>query len=440
MKKLTPLKSSIFSRSAAGLRHLLPVMMLWLVALGAFAISPQEAVSRFANTPRLPQGSMAVLVSELPTGKVLASYNADRSLTPASVMKCISLASLSTAMDVNQPLLTPVFIDGDIDADGVLHGNIVVVGQADPSINSRIWPIGTDINDEILEALQNSGVKSVEGGIVVDESYLSGGAIPPSWATADLPHSYGTGSHAFNYANNSVGKSAVKDPAAAFRADLRRRLTGAGISVGDTPLPRGENRELLMHASPELKEIMRSCMMRSDNLYAEASLRLFGKAKGGDGSTEDAAQREREFWESRAANLDGVRIIDGSGLSRSNRMTARFMENVLRDCSGDVEYVSFFPLAGQEGTLKKFLVDTPLDSYIAMKTGSMKGIQCYAGYKLDDDFAPTHVVVVLVNDFRCDRAYLRSQIENMLLEIFSDENITNKKYTTPQKTINDYAD
>lgn len=439
MKQMTSLHTEAFSCRRLPLRVLM-ALILWLVALGALAISPQEAVSRFANTPKLPQGSMAVLISELPSGKVIASYNADYPLTPASVMKCISLASLSTAMDVEQPLLTPVFIDGDVDSDGTLHGNIVVVGQGDPSVNSRIWPIGTDINDEILEALQALGIKTVEGGIVVDESYFAGTSIPPTWASADLPHSYGTGSHAFNYANNSVGKSSVKDPAAAFRADLRRKLGEAGISVADTPLPRGDNRELLMHSSPELKEIMRSCMMRSDNMFAETALRLFGKAKGGDGSTEDAARRESEFWARRHTNPDGVRIIDGSGLSRSNRMTARFMENVLRDRSGDVEYVSFFPLAGQEGTLKKFLVDTPLDSYIAMKTGSMKGIQCYAGYKLDDDFAPTHVVVVMVNDFRCDRAYLRRHVEDMLLEIFSDDNITNKKYTTPQKKINDYAD
>lgn len=437
MKKTAVSDKGRFRRT--GWRKMIMSLAVVMWAAVAYPLTPQEAVSRFAATPRLPQGRMAVLVTELPTGNVLASYNADQPLTPASIMKCISLASLSEAMDVDQPILTPVFVDGEIDSDGVLEGNIIVVGQGDPSVNSKIWPVSTELTDEITEALRNAGVKAVKGGIIVDESYFEGQAVPPTWASADLPHSYGTGSHAFNYANNSVGKSAVKDPAAAFRSDLRRKLSAAGISVGDAPLHRGENQELLLHASPELKEIMRSCMMRSDNLYAETSLRLFGKAKGGDGSTEDAARREREYWQDRHLNLDGVRIVDGSGLSRSNRMTARFMENVLRDKSGDVEYVSFFPLAGQEGTLKKFLVDTPLDSYLAMKTGSMNGIQCYAGYKLDDDFAPTHVVVVMVNDFKCDRAYLRAQIEKMLLEVFSDENITNKKFTNPQKNIKDYA-
>ena len=422
------------------LKQTLLLLALLLVPALASALSPQEAVARFISTPRLPQGSMAVLVSELPTGKIIASHNAETPLVPASIMKCISLASLSEVAELDLPLTTPIFIDGEIDDEGILHGNIVVVGQGDPSVNSRIWPIGEEITEEILQALRAAGVKGVEGGIVVNEDFLAGPSIPASWASGDLPHSYGTGSHAFNYANNSVGKSSVKDPAAAFRADLRRRLNGAGISVGDTPVKGSERRPLLVHSSPELKEILRSCMMRSDNLYAETSLRLFGKAEGGDGSTSDAARRETNFWKSRNTPMEGVTIVDGSGLSRSNRLTPRFMESVLRQKSDDVEYASFFPLAGQEGTLKKFLVGTPLDSYIALKTGSMNGIQCYAGYKLDDNFAPTHVVIIMVNDFRCDRAYLRSHIEKMLLEIFSAENMTDKTMSTPLKGIQDYAE
>lgn len=424
-------------------RFRLRTMLLWallLVVNVAFAVSPQEAVSRFSQTARLPQGSMAVLVSELPTGKVLASYNADMPLTPASIMKCISLASLSEEYDVEEPLLTPVFVDGQVDEEGTLRGNIIVVAQGDPSINSKIWPISEEFTGEIVEALNKMGVKAVEGSIIVNENFFKGTSIPATWASGDLPHSYGTGSHAFNYANNSVGKSSIKDPAGVFRADLLRKFSAAGIAFNEVSLPRGEKRELMVHESSELKEIMRSCMMRSDNLYAETSLRLFGKSRGGDGSTEDAARRETEFWKGRKAPFEGVNIIDGSGLSRSNKVTARFMENILRQKSDDVEYVSFFPLAGQEGTLKKFLVDTPLDSYIAMKTGSMNGIQCYAGYKLDDDFAPTHVVVIIVNNFRCDRAYLRSQVERMLVDVFSDDNMTNKKFTTPQKNIQDYAE
>lgn len=72
-----------------------------------------------------------------------------------------------------------------------------------------------------------------------------------------------------------------------------------------------------------------------------------------------------------------------------------------------------------EGTLKKFLAETPLDSYVAMKTGSMRGIQCYAGYKLDDDYMPTHVIVIIMNDIEKSRDKAKREAEKMLLSIFN---------------------
>lgn len=52
-----------------------------------------------------------------------------------------------------------------------------------------------------------------------------------------------------------------------------------------------------------------------------------------------------------------------------------------------------------------------------MKTGSMKGIQCYAGYKLDDDYAPTHIIVVIMNEMT-NRSSAREGLKKALLEIF----------------------
>ncbi len=384
------------------------------------AMTPQEAVDSFAKTPRLPAGSMAVMVSDLATGKILASYNIEKPLTPASIMKSVTIASLSDVSKPGSEWLTNVNIDGKIDGEGNLIGNLIVEGSGDPTINSTTWPKSEDFVEEIVEGLKKKGIKNIEGRILINESYFAGESIPASWASGDLAHAYGTGSHAFNFRNNASGKRAEKNPAGIFGNVLRKRLSESGITVKDSTLKEGSAKVLLTHKSAEMRDIMRSCMNRSDNLFAETFLRKFGKISGGDGSTADAAEREMEYWRKKRPQITGVEIVDGSGLSRKNKVTALFMENVLTDKKNDVDYVSYFPLAGQEGTLRKFLADTPLDSYIAMKTGSMSGIQCYAGYKLDDDFAPTHAVVVIVNNFTCDRAYLRKQIETLLLRVFGE--------------------
>ena len=82
------------------------------------------------------------------------------------------------------------------------------------------------------------------------------------------------------------------------------------------------------------------------------------------------------------------------------------------------DYVSLFPKAGRDGTLKRFLRKTRLDGKLALKTGSMTGVQCYAGYKLDGDDNPTHVVVIMVNNFGCERVDVRKAAERLLLELF----------------------
>ncbi|MDE7462421.1 MAG: D-alanyl-D-alanine carboxypeptidase [Muribaculaceae bacterium] len=392
------------------------LLLLWSAV--AAAMSPQEAVDAFAQTPRLPSGSMAVIVSDLSRDKIIASYNATVPLIPASIMKSVSIAALSDATRPESLWLTQVSIEGKTDAEGTLHGNLIIEGAGDPTVNSTVWPYSEDFVAEIVEALKQKGIKRIAGKIIIDESQFAGPSCPPSWAKGDLAQSYGTGSHAFNFRNNASGKRAEQNPSGVFNVALRGALSKGGISVGDELMKEGVRTPLFTHESAELREIMRSCMNRSDNLFAETFLRRFGKIKGGDGSTADAAAREMEYWKRQGAAMEGVKIIDGSGLSRSNRVTAMFMENILNHKKNDIDYVSYFPLAGQEGTLRKFLAGSPLDSYIALKTGSMNGIQCYAGYKLDDDFAPTHAVVVIVNDFRCDRAYLRSQIEKMLMNIF----------------------
>lgn len=396
---------------------LLFMVVALLTAFPLFALTPQEAVAEFADTPGLPKGRMAVLVTELPKGKVLASYNADMPLTPASIMKSVTIASASDVMDVEKEIVTPVVIDGKV-SDGTLHGNLIIEASGDPSLNTKKWPRSDDFVAGIIAALKKERISRIEGNVIIDDSYFAGASIPPNWAQGDLGTYYGTGNHAFNYSDNASGKKSVKDPSDVFIRDLRMAMDKAGVSLGGESMEGGKRKVILRHKSAPVKEIMRSCMQRSDNMFAESLLRHYGKQEGLDGSTPSAAAAETEHWRRRRVPMDGVNIVDGSGLSRANKVTADFMEGVLRAKQNDVEYVSFFPLVGQEGTVRGFLSGTPLDAYIAVKTGSMRGIQCYAGYKLDDDFAPTHVVVVIVNDFTCDRTRLRKAIAKMLLDIF----------------------
>lgn len=394
------------------------VLLLSLVSATAFAVSPQEAVNTFTRTNGVSPASVAVKITDLSTGKTIGAHNTEKPLVPASIMKSITTAALLRTCGPDYHYKTTVYTDGPLDM-GILRGNLIVEGGCDPSLNSNVEPYGTDILQEITETLQKMGVNKIEGMIIVDEEQFAGPARPASWQAADFSQSYGTGSHALNFENNATGRKSVENPKALFLSKLKATLAKGGIRVDGKDLGEGERKAVFVHLSPTIDEIMRSCMMRSDNLFAESMLRTYGKLNLGDGSTEDAAAKEYSMWKKRQMPLDGVTIIDGSGLSRSNRVTADFMTAVLSSMANNEVYASFFPLAGQEGTLKSFLAETPLDSYIAMKTGSMKGIQCYAGYLLDDNYAPTHTVVIIMNDINGSRDRAKKAAQKMLLEIFT---------------------
>lgn len=391
------------------------------VALCIFSLQAVagEALQRFLADPSIDSASTSLIIAEIGTGKVIESLNPRQPLVPASIMKAVTIASLIDRTGIDYKYTTSAYITGKVTSEGVLDGNLLIVGSGDPSLNAPCDPRSADFVQEVFEGLKKHGVREIRGRLIFDENIFSGPATHPSWGSGDLRASYGTGAHGFNFEANRSGKSAVSNPAAVFERKLKAKCDTEGIFFSGETIHDGSRKLIATHVSPTIDEIMRSCMMRSDNLFAECLLRTLALERGKAGSTEAGAEQSLAYWKKKGADTSGVVIADGSGLSRKNRVTARFMTDVLLAKSNDVDYASFFPLAGEEGTLRRFLASTPLSGYIAMKTGSMNGIQCYAGYLLDDNYAPTHSVVFIINSMPKGREAARKAVANLLLDTFS---------------------
>lgn len=404
------------------MRHIEKLSVLLMLLVWSLPVFAQEGgtspAQRFAASSAVRSDKCAVMVIDLKTRKVVDSHNADIPLVPASVNKAVTIASLLAKSGLDYRYHTKVYLGGKVD-DGILEGDLIVKGGGDPTLGTDQAPKEADFVNSVVKALKKKKVSAIRGKITVDASVFPGPATPPSWAAGDLPHSYGTGCHGFNWQHNATGKASVKDPSSRFVAHLTSALARQGIDVrGDTLDSEPKGHPIVDHASEPVGEIMRYCMKQSDNLYAETFLRTLAMLHGKEATPEKGAELEMKYWAGKGCPTSGVRIVDGSGLSRSDRITARFLADVLVKMAGNADYASFFPLAGVEGTLKNFLKGTRLEDYIALKTGTMRGIQCYAGYMLDDDYAPTHVVVVLVNDFKGDRQSVKDQVKTLLLDTF----------------------
>lgn len=399
-------------------RGIVRVVFMLFVVIGSVLPGFGYSVDDFSSETSFPSSKASLYVLDLKADTVVASLNSGTPLVPASIMKAVTTASLLEKVGPKYKYSTRVYFTGSVN-EGVLSGDIVVEASGDPSLNSVNEPCTADFVEEVAQAVcRIPELRLIEGAIRIEEGDFPGPSINPTWVAADLPHAYGTGSHGFNFEDNASGKRSLADPGAVFRTRLIKALNARGVEVaGRTDLRKSGKTPVGHHDSATIDEIMRSCMMRSDNQMAEGMLRLIGLEYGGEGSTARGASEMMRHWKHSGVNMDGVEIVDGSGLSRSNRVTARFMADILAHMAPDRYYASFFPLAGQEGTLRKFLVDTPLEGELALKTGSMSGIQCYAGYKLDEDYAPTHAVVFIINGLT-DRSGARKAVEKLLLSLF----------------------
>lgn len=363
---------------------------------------------------------VAIVVRDLSTGCETMSVNPDLALTPASITKCVTSAAIFAANMVANRFETPVYITGEI-TDGVLDGSVIISGNGDPTTGLRSFPRGVGLTDSIVSALAMRGIKHISGSIFTDCSFLPAQGPNSRWEIGDTEWSYGAGLYAINYNGNTQGiDRALPDPPEAFTSEVENALAAANISVewGEDDLPAVEHRVLLTsHHSADFEEILKVMMVRSDNLFAEGMLRALAP-----GSTlKEALAREKSLLAGAGLNTANVGLFDGSGLSRNDRFSSRFLANLLAVMASRPDaarYVSLFPLAGCDGTVKKLLRSTRLAGKLALKSGSMMGVLCYAGYKLDDNNKPTHAVVIMVNGFFCPVAEVRKSIQNFLLQTF----------------------
>ena len=444
-----------------------------LTIVAAFAVAFSQAVSaeNILNIEGGEASSVGIYVKDLASGKVIVDHNSTLALTPASVTKALTSATALSMLGPDFRFTTTIGYSGSRSGSHC-NGNLVINASGDPTIGSKQFKSTASFTDSIISALKRIGITSFSGTVVIREAMLDQGPVP-QWEIEDVAWPYGAGLHAFNYAGNTVfvnpntGKSrpesnlhvtllpasekdgndmlrgvnsqnltvwgtpnsrktknwsmetTIPDPAEVYAELLISRLRNAGISIS-TKKAKVNNDDIEIvysHMSPKLDDICRNLMKRSDNLFAEGMLRAIAPGK----SRADCIKAEKEFWSDKGLNSRFIMLSDGSGLTRSNRISPRYLGDMLEWMIKSPEassYINFFPVAGVDGTLKSLLDKTRLKGRLAMKTGSMASVQTYAGYKLDASGHPTHIVVIMVNGFFCGRAALRKQIESFLLKTF----------------------
>jgi serine-type D-Ala-D-Ala carboxypeptidase/endopeptidase (penicillin-binding protein 4) len=174
-----------------------------LIAVVAVAQVPKKAVASIEKSIG-PDGSMGGLAVNLVTGDTLFSISPQLRLVPASVMKLYTTGAALELLGADFKYNTKVLASGHID-NGVINGDLVVVGGADPTLGSKVLPLVSSPScfDNIFSLLQKAGIRSVSGNIVVDASYFEQLLPPPGRLWEDIGNYYGAVPSGVNYSDNS---------------------------------------------------------------------------------------------------------------------------------------------------------------------------------------------------------------------------------------------
>lgn len=152
--------------------------------------------------------SLGFMVSDVRTGQILASENADFLLSPASVAKLFISAAALEMLGPGYRFGTRFLIQGSLDqAKGVLNGNLVVQGGGDPTAGSFYFLKNGNPDDPFLsltDILKNKGIRRITGSIVSDISAFAEWSVPGSWMWEDIGNYYGATPGALNILDNTV--------------------------------------------------------------------------------------------------------------------------------------------------------------------------------------------------------------------------------------------
>jgi D-alanyl-D-alanine carboxypeptidase/D-alanyl-D-alanine-endopeptidase (penicillin-binding protein 4) len=267
--------------------------------------------------------------------------------------------------------------------DGALwRGDLVLKGFGDPSLHA-------DDLGRLAAQVRSLGIDTVTGRVVGDESYFDTRRTAPGWK-ASYYKLESPPLSALVVDRAVVRGVTVDEPALAAASAFEQALEQAGISVrrkAAVGVAEGEPIELARVTSPTLTRLVDHMNTESDNFVAEMLLKALGAAELGKGTTAAGAKVVRREFAERDVPLANVRIVDGSGLSRLDRLTARALASLLLSARADARiakpFVASLAVAGVNGTLEDRLEAKPARGTIRAKTGTTDLSSALAGYAGD---------------------------------------------------------
>ena len=431
-------------------------------------LSPKEQLDfttlSMTMDPVLKNAQWGFVVYDPKSKKIISSYNENQPLVPASTTKLLTTETALSLLGSQFQWLTQLEYSGEIDENGVLNGNLYLVGSGDPSLGTSkagATSYGM-ISMDFIAALAEKGIKKVNGDIIAQTAVFKlnknpilpenivwlehGSYYLPIGSTKDIDpakekiivkqNNPFVQEKRYFYVSPYIKKmvfaeeylpapftTKLPDPPVSLANSFRASMLKNGISITGKVVsklvdPNPEKRMLITnYKSPDLNDIVYYTNQHSDNGLAEATLRMVGFQKLGDQTLESGKKTVVEHLTKIGFDTEGLNFMDGSGLSRAHRVTPISQVKFLSQIMNEKYFKNYFdslPIAGQTGTLKRMFVYGNGNGQIFAKTGTLNKVKCLTGY-LKTNSGKLLAFSLLVNNYSGSTDAVKRKME-MLLE------------------------
>jgi D-alanyl-D-alanine carboxypeptidase/D-alanyl-D-alanine-endopeptidase (penicillin-binding protein 4) len=352
-----------------------------VAAVPAPSSALQRKLAQALRVPHVSPARSAAVAFDLTTGATAYSHNATLSLAPASNEKLpLTYAALAT-LGPGFRMETDVLGEGQLDG-ATWRGRLVLRGGGDPTLSSAgLRSLATQV--------RQFGIERVTGGVVADESLFDSRRTVAGWRSSFFLYESPPLS-ALVVDRDRVGGYVSRTPALSAGAAFARALRAAGVAV-PARVQLGVASEFAVPigtvTSPALWAILRFMDRESDNLTAELLLKQLGAVEGHRGTSAAGAAVVMQALAQARVPLTGVRIVDGSGLSLLDRLTADALTGILRAAWSNFTirqaFVAALPIAGVNGTLRDRLRTAPARGSVVAKTGTTREASALSGFVRD---------------------------------------------------------
>jgi D-alanyl-D-alanine carboxypeptidase/D-alanyl-D-alanine-endopeptidase (penicillin-binding protein 4) len=339
-------------------------------------------------------GHVTASVIDVTTGEPIFDRSSSDQAKPASTNKLLTAAAVLHTRGPAYRIPTRAVA-------GATPGEVVLVAGGDVTLATGTT--GTYAGAGRLDALAGQ-VMSALGGqaptrVIVDSSLYVGPAYSPAWlepdrntgVIANITAIMTNGGRIDPRADpqHAAKRYAQPDIAAGQALATALGLPPSAVSVGTAPPDARQLGEVL---SPPMSRLVETMLLNSDNVLAEALARQVAIAKNQPASFDGAAAATTQVLTELKLPVAGLNLVDGSGLSHADRVTAALLTSVLAKAAAS-DYpqlrpiVSGLPVAAYSGTLFDRYLGTSSGAagVVRAKTGTLSGVNALAGLAVDGD-------------------------------------------------------